>query len=44
MLTQEEEFTCEAVVGGSAMKALIDIGVSVSLMREERYKSLRKWG
>lgn len=43
LLTQGE-LTCEAVVGGLAMKALIDMGKSVYLMREERYKALRNNG
>lgn len=44
LLTQEREFTCEAVIKGKEMMALIDTAASVSLIREERHKGLRTRG
>lgn len=37
-LTQEKELSCRAEIGGRAMKALIDTGASVSLLREKEYR------
>lgn len=44
LLTQEGELTCKAVIKGKAVRALIDVGASVSLIREDRYKSLKLQG
>lgn len=38
-MTQEEEVTCEAVIKGKAMRALIDTRATVSLIREDQYKN-----
>lgn len=43
VLTQETEHSCEAVVGGLAMKALTDTGMSVSLLREEYRRLKNRW-
>lgn len=44
LLLQEEELANETVIKGNTMKALIDMGSTVSLTRENRYKLLRLRG
>lgn len=44
LLTQERELSCKVVVGGSMVKAIIDTGASVSLLREGEYRRLKNQG
>lgn len=41
-LTQEKELSCGAEIGSRAVKALIDTGASVSLLKEEAYRRVKR--
>lgn len=42
-MTEKRELTCVAVIGVSVIRALIDMGASVSLLRETEYRHFRNW-
>lgn len=44
LLTQKRELTCEAMIGESTMKALIDTRTLISLKKESKYRGLTEKG